>query len=145
MTRPALPEPPQKNRRTAPSILFAVVVGFAAIVAIGDTPGANAVVRPQTAPKYDATVRYEVSGAPGTAEYLTYEIDYAQAHETNVRLPWSKQFTADPAGHTFLLSAQGTGSSTLTCRILVDGKLVSQATASGQPARTVCVPSNRPR
>jgi opacity protein-like surface antigen len=143
MTSPALPEPPHNNRRTAPSILFAVVAGFAATV--GGTATANAVVRPQTPPKYDETIRYEVSGAPGTVEYLTYEIDYAQAHETNVRLPWSKQFSTDPAGHTLLLSAQGTGSGTLTCRILVDGKLVSQATASGQPARTECSPSNQAR
>ena len=142
MISPALPEPPHKNRRTAPSILFAVVVGFAATV--GGTATANAVVRPQV-PKYDKMIRYEVNGAPDTAEYLTYEIDYGQAHETNVRLPWSKQFTADLAGHTLLLSAQGTGSGTLTCRILVDGYLVSQATASGQPARTVCTPSNQAR
>ena len=143
MTSSALPEPPHKSRRTAPSILFAVVVGFAATV--GSTATANAVDRPQTPPKYDKTILYEVSGAPGTAEYLTYEVDYAQAHETNVQLPWSKQFPEDPAGHTLLLSAQGTGSGTLTCRILVDGNLVSQATASGQPARTVCSPSNQAR
>lgn len=142
MISPAVPEPPHKNRRTAPPILFAVVVGFAATV--GGTATANAVVRPQV-PKYDKMIRYEVNGAPGTAEYLTYEIDYGQAHETNVRLPWSKQFSADLAGHTLLLSAQGTGSGTLTCRILVDGNLVSQATASGQPARTVCTPSNQAR
>ena len=142
MTSSALPEPPDKSRRTAPSILFAVVVGFAATVS--STATANAVPRPQ-APQYDAMIRYEVSGAPDTAEYLTYEIDYGQAHETNVRLPWSKQFKADPYGHTFLLSAQGTGSGTLTCRIFVNGKLVSEATASGQPARTICTPSNQPR
>ncbi len=87
------------------------------------------------------TVRYEVSGTPGTAEYLTYEIDYNQAHETNVTLPWSKEFKDLPPGHTLLISAQGHATGTITCRILVNGNLVSQATASGQPARTVCVPS----
>lgn len=143
MTSSALHEPPDKSRRAAPSILFAVVVGFAATV--GNTATANAGVRPQTPPKYDKTIRYEVSGTPDTAEYLTYEIDYGQAHETNVRLPWSKQFKEDPPGHTLLLSAQGTGSGTLTCRIFVDGYPVSQATASGQPARTICSPSNQAR
>lgn len=86
-------------------------------------------------------IRYEVTGVPGTAEYLTYEIDFTQAHETNVNLPWSKQFRDAPGGHTLVLSAQGTGNSTLTCRIFMDGQLVSQATASGQPARTMCAPS----
>jgi hypothetical protein len=86
-------------------------------------------------------VRYEVSGAPGTAEYLTYEVDDAQAHETNVSLPWSKQFAAPSiSGRSFLISAQGHGPGSLTCRILLDGRLVSQATASGEPARTVCAP-----
>jgi hypothetical protein len=34
------------------------------------------------------------------------------------------------------MSAQGPGP--ITCRILINGNVVSQATANGQPARTVC-------
>ncbi|MGC2652639.1 MAG: MmpS family transport accessory protein [Mycobacterium sp.] len=134
MTRPALPSPPRTNRRT-------LLIGLATILTVsaGTAPGtANATARPQS--PSNPLVRYEVSGAPGTAEYLTYEIDYQQGHETNVSLPWSKQFSTS-RGHTFLLSAQGHGPGSLTCRILIDGRVVSQATASGEPARTVCAPS----
>jgi hypothetical protein len=117
-----------------------VLIGLAAILMISSVPGAaHATGRPQS-PAGDRMIRYEVSGAPGTAEYLAYELDYNQAHEANVSLPWSKQFSASP-GHTYLLSAQGHGAGSLTCRILMDGKVISQATASGQPARTMCAPS----
>jgi Mycobacterium membrane protein len=135
MTRPALPSPSRTNRRT-------LVISLATILTIsaGTASGtANATGRPQS--PSDPLIRYEVSGAPGTAEYLTYELDYGQAHETNVSLPWSKQFhPASTSSRSFLLSAQGHGPGSLTCRILIDGRVVSQATASGQPARTVCVP-----
>ncbi len=125
MSRPAL--------RTV--IVSAVVVGIVAFTGDGAMPLASA------GGSDESTIRYEVSGTPGTAEYLTYEKDFTQAHEANVTLPWSTQFKDKPPGHTLLVSAQGHGTGSITCRILVDGKLVSQATASGQPARTVCAPS----
>ena len=122
-------------------VLRIMLIGLAVILAISSVPGrAHATGRPQ-GPDGGPLVRYEVSGAPGPAEYLTYEIGDGQAHETNVNLPWAKQFSAaSTSGRSFLLSAQGHGSGSLTCRIFVDGRLVSQATASGQPARTVCAP-----
>ncbi len=109
-----------------------VLTGLAATLAFGSAPW--------TAHAGDQVIRYEVTGAPSMAEYLTYEIDYNQAHETNVGLPWSKQFSAGP-GRTFLLSAQGHGTGSLTCRIRANGRVISEATASGQPARTMCAPS----
>jgi hypothetical protein len=133
MMTPALLSPSPTNRRT-------VLVALATILTVtaGTAPAtAKATARPQS-PSSNHLIRYEVSGGSGPAEYLTYEINYNQAHETNVRLPWSKQFSSDTAVYSFVVSAQGPGS--LTCRILVDGRVVSQATASGQPARTVCVP-----
>jgi hypothetical protein len=135
MTRPALPSPPRTYRR-----FLLIALATILTVSAGTAPGtANATARPQS-PSSNRQIRYEVSGAPGTAEYLTYEIDFGQAHETNVSLPWSKQFTSSTSAYSFLVSAQGHGPGSLTCRILIDGRVVSQATASGQPARTVCVP-----
>ena len=49
-------------------------------------------------------------------------------------LPWTTQFSY-AGSKVFVLSAQSPGS---TCTILIDGKVVSQATANGAPARTVC-------
>ncbi|MGH3961520.1 MmpS family transport accessory protein [Mycobacterium sp.] len=111
------------KRRTGTSILGVLVASTVAFAGV-----ANAEPQP---PK----VRYEVSGTSPVAEYLSYQTDTGQQHEANVNLPWSTQFNAWQ-GQVFLLSAQGPGS--ITCRILVNGNVVNQATANGQPARTVC-------
>ncbi|WP_232070795.1 MmpS family transport accessory protein [Mycobacterium lacus] len=50
-------------------------------------------------------------------------------------MPWSTQFTGF-SGQVFVLSAQGQG--TMTCRILINGNVVKDATATGTPARTAC-------
>ncbi|MGH3970347.1 MAG: MmpS family transport accessory protein [Mycobacterium sp.] len=83
-----------------------------------------------------AKVRYEVSGNSSVADYLSYQTDTGQQHQANVKLPWSTQFNAFAPSEVFVISAQGPGP--ITCRILVNGNVVNQATANGQPARTVC-------
>ncbi len=80
-------------------------------------------------------VRYEVTGTAPVAEFISYQTDNGQQRVPNVKLPWSEQFTGF-GGQVFVISAQAPGS--LTCRILVDGRLVKEATANGAPARTVC-------
>jgi hypothetical protein len=52
-----------------------------------------------------------------------------------VPLPWTTQFTV-VGNKVFVISAQSPGS--ITCKILIDGNVVSQATANGAPARTAC-------
>jgi hypothetical protein len=79
-------------------------------------------------------VRYEVTG-PAVAQTLTYQLDTGQRHIVNVPLPWSTSFTGY-GGQTFVLSAEAPGS--VTCRITVNGNVVSNNTAKGAPARTVC-------
>jgi hypothetical protein len=106
-----------------PSILFAVGIGVANASGV-----ANAI--PQ-----NPQVRYEVSG-PGVADFIYYQKDSGQLHQVNAPLPWSTQFTAF-GGQVFLVSAQGAGP--LTCKILLNGTEVTNATATtGTPARTVC-------
>jgi len=109
-----------------PSILFALGIGFANICG-GTVAVAGAGDNPQ--------VRYEVSG-PGVAEYISYQTDSGQQRAVNAKLPWSTQFTGF-GGEVFVLSAQGPGP--INCKILMDGNVVSDATATvGTPARTVC-------
>ncbi|HTY31146.1 MmpS family transport accessory protein [Mycobacterium sp.] len=109
-----------------PSILFALGIGFANICG-GTVAVAGASDNPQ--------VRYEVSG-PGVAEYISYQTDSGQQRAVNAKLPWSTQFTGF-GGEVFVLSAQGPGP--INCKILMDGNVVSDATATvGTPARTVC-------
>jgi hypothetical protein len=102
---------------------------FAVGIVVGNACGvANAM---PTNPK----VRYEVSG-PGVADFIYYQTDSGQQHQVNAPLPWSTQFTSF-GGQAFVISAQGQGP--LNCKILLDGNVVSDATATtGTPARTVC-------
>ena len=87
------------------AILFAIGIGFANTCGVAGA-------------KDFPTVRYEISGAPAVAEFISYETDTGQQRAVNVQLPWSTEFTAFGGG-VFVISAQGPG--TLTCRILLDG------------------------
>ncbi|HWS91721.1 MAG TPA: MmpS family transport accessory protein [Mycobacterium sp.] len=108
---------------SGPSILFAIGIGFANVCGV-----ANAVPEPPQ-------VRYEVNG-PAVAEYISYQTDTGQQRAVNAPLPWSTQFTSF-GGQVFVISAQGPGP--ISCKILLDGNVVSNATATvGTPARTVC-------
>src|SRR6202012_5030889 len=105
------------------TLLFALVLGLA-----------NACGVASAVPTFPQA-RYEVSG-PGVAEFIYYQTDTGQQRQVNATLPWSTQFTAF-GGQVYVLSAQGPGP--LNCKILLDGNVVSDATATtGTPARTVC-------
>jgi len=110
-------------------VLLAVLTAVA--TTIGMCGVANA-TGPQT------QVTYQLSGSAPVADYISYQTDSGQTGQTqqaHVPLPWQTQFTVT-GSKVFVLSAQSPGS--ITCTILVDGKVVSQATANGAPARTVC-------
>jgi hypothetical protein len=80
-------------------------------------------------------VTYQLSGSAPVADYISYQTDTHQAVEAHVPLPWQTQFTSF-GPEALLISAQSPGS--ITCTILLDGKVISQVTANGAPARTVC-------
>ncbi|OSC41934.1 MmpS family transport accessory protein [Mycobacterium decipiens] len=128
MTSPVNAEPTPRKQLRGPSILVAICIGFAATCGVITGGMAHATNDPPQ-------VRYEVSGSSGIAEYLSYQTRGGQRQEANVTLPWSTQFTGYE-GEVLVLSAQGDG--TIACRILVDGDVVKDATAAGQPGRTVC-------
>jgi hypothetical protein len=113
---------------TPKSILAATLT--ASVAAIG--PGGAAHADPPT------QVTYQLTGSAPFADYVSYQTDSGvagQVQQTHVSLPWKGQFTF--AGNPVaVISAQSPGS--ITCSILVNGKVVNQATANGAPARTVC-------
>lgn len=86
-------------------------------------------------------IRYEVSGA-GIAGYITYQTTNGQEHAAHVPLPWSTQVTGQMGNRGFAnaysVSAQGAGPGSITCALSVNGVVVSQYTATGNPARVVC-------
>jgi Mycobacterium membrane protein len=110
---------------TSKAIFGAVLIAFAATVGLSGTAQAN----PPT------QVTYQLSGSAPIADYVSYEVESGQTQQAHVQLPWKTQFTV-VGSRVFVISAQGAGS--ITCTILVDGKVVNQATANGAPARTVC-------
>jgi hypothetical protein len=112
--------------RTGSSILLAVLVAFTTTV--GTCGVANA-----TGPVTQVT--YQLSGSAPVADYISYQTDTGQTQQAHVALPWQTQFNV-VGNKAFVISAQSPGS--VTCTITIDGKVVSQATANGAPARTVC-------
>ena len=117
---------PQGKHRAVPPILICVLTAFAATG--GFCGVANAIGHvPQ--------VTYQLSGSAPVADYISYQNDTGQIMQAHVPLPWQTHFTGF-GGEVFVISAQSPGS--ITCTIVVDGKVVSQATSNGEPARTVC-------
>lgn len=110
------------------SIVVATLTAFAATLGAGSTAQADPPTR----------VTYQLSGSAPIADYISYQTDSGvsgQVQQEHVPLPWKAQ--VEIVGNPVLvISAQGPGS--ITCTILVNGKVVSHATANGAPARTVC-------
>ena len=105
---------------------------FAALTAFATTAGMCAVAN---AAGSDSQLTYQLSGSAPVADYISYQTDSGQTQQANVPLPWTTQFNV-VGTKVYVISAQSPGS--ITCTILLDGKVVSQATANGAPARTVC-------
>jgi Mycobacterium membrane protein len=114
------------SQRSAMPRLLAAPTAF--ITAIGICPAAHAT--PQL-----PHVTYQLSGTSPVADYISYQTDDGQSQQVQVPLPWKTQFTA-ATNQVYVISAQGPGS--IACTILLDGQVVSQATANGAPARTAC-------
>jgi hypothetical protein len=109
---------------TSKAILVAALTAFAATVGSGGTAQADS-----------TQVIYELSGSAPIADYVSYQLENGQTQQARVPLPWKTQFAVN-GSRVLVISAQGPGS--ITCTILVDGKVVNQATGNGAPARTVC-------
>jgi hypothetical protein len=83
------------------------------------------------------TIRYEVDGA-AAAMNVTYMVDHGQEQDTKVTLPWSKEFTAGQGFQAFVVNAQNAGTGSISCRILIDGKVITEKTSNGQYAVVMC-------
>ena len=129
MTRQLSPTPRPAKHVASLSILLAALTAFATTVGI---------CGPANATGSQSEVTYQLSGSAPVADYISYQTDTGQTGQTqqaHVPLPWQTRFTVT-GSKVFVLSAQSPGS--ITCTILIDGQVVSQATANAAPARTVC-------
>ena len=129
MTIQLSPPPCRVEHRLGASILLGVLTALATTVGMCGMANATG---------SQSQVTYELSGSAPVADYISYQTDSGQTGQTqqaHVPLPWTTQFSFT-GSKVFVISAQSPGS--ITCTILIDGNVVSQATASGAPARTVC-------
>ncbi|MGA8332275.1 MAG: MmpS family transport accessory protein [Mycobacterium sp.] len=120
---------PEVTMTSTSSIVLAAMTAAAAT--LGLTGQANAT-------SGQTQVTYQLSGSSPVADYISYQTDSGvsgQVQQAHVPLPWKTQFNF-VGNPVLVISAQGPGS--ITCTILLDGTVVSQATANGAPARTVC-------
>jgi MmpS family membrane protein len=83
-------------------------------------------------------VRYELDGA-AVADMISFTTGQASpvTEVSGVRLPWEKEFNA-AGGFVPSVSAQGVGPGPISCRITVDGEVVSAVTLEGMNAVVTC-------
>ncbi|WP_425004502.1 MmpS family transport accessory protein [Mycolicibacterium sp. S3B2] len=124
-------------------IVIAVVIGAATVSQLREAFGANPVlVTPtgnNTAESFNPkVVTYEVfgSGSTGVINYL--DLDGIPQRVENAALPWSLTLSTTVPAVSANILAQSDGDD-VTCRILVDGELEQENTATGVNAQTVCV------
>ena len=103
------------SARKPRKVVSLLLGGALGAAAVAGVPAAGA----EPYPAHRATIRYDLTGAG---------------------IGWA---TNDDNAVPYLMSAQGPGA--LTCRISVNGKVVSESTAAGTPARVVCQPTSKPR
>lgn len=87
------------------------------------------------------TVVYKVTGKGAAAADLTYTTDGSTTTEQiqGAKLPWTKTLSIKGLIPVYQVMAQNSGSAgSVTCSIVVDGKQVKTATASGQGAIASC-------
>jgi hypothetical protein len=135
---------PPKKRKKWPWILLAVVVLF--IAAMGGCVAliGGAVDSVDEESNKEVAVTYEVVGdAQGALmTYTSGEMNMAQ--ENGVALPWRKDVTITGLGKMATLTATNgfEDEGSITCRILVDGAVVNENTASGIGASASCSQSD---
>ncbi len=126
MTSQSSTTPRRVEHRSGASIICAALTAFATTMGICGVANATG---------SQSQVTYQLSGSAPVADYISYQTESGQTQQANVPLPWTTQFNV-VGTKVYVISAQSPGS--ITCTILLDGEVVSQATANGAPARTVC-------
>lgn len=131
--------PPPKKRRT----WLWVLGGFIVVTLLG--MGACAALIGGVANEVDkeskrqVNVTYQVEGT-GTSASITYSgQDLNISQDTEATLPWTKNLTIDGLMKSVTLTAtNGDGGGAITCRIIADGKQITEQTANGPYASASC-------
>ncbi|WP_347222115.1 MmpS family transport accessory protein [Mycolicibacterium poriferae] len=124
-------------------IVIAVVIGAVTVSQLREAFGANPVlVTPtgnNTAESFNPkVVTYEVFGSGSTGVINYVDLDGIPQRVENAALPWSLTLSTTVPAVSANILAQSDGDD-VTCRILVDGEVEEENTATGVNAQTVCV------
>jgi len=91
----------------------------------------------ETAPEPAPTeVTFEVTGS-GSADTITIGRGTSVAQVSGAELPWQRSSPAEAEPTDYSVSAAG-GSGRISCRILVDGAVVSEESAEGDFSAVSC-------
>jgi Mycobacterium membrane protein len=93
---------------------------------------------PVPVPIANAHVRYEIDG-PAWAGFVTFTTARhgLAVPETPIQLPWRTEFDAS-RGFIPTITAQNAGNGSISCRISVDGAVVSEVTSDGTHGVATC-------
>jgi hypothetical protein len=129
----------QKRRFGCLSLIGLVVVVIIAIVviaAIASGGGSSNSITGTTGTK-DGKVTYVVTG-PAKASMTYTDGGTNTAQDNNAKLPWKKTVPIADTVITYQVSAQNAGGGSITCKILLDGKVVKTNTSKGDYAIVTC-------
>lgn len=129
----------------APTIIAAALTGCKAADSadpnIANPPSASgkaAAKAGEVEPKTTRSVTYKISGTAIKA-MVTYSTPSGQEQQNGASVPWHKTFKVKKDTFDVLtVSAQNSGSGTITCEIDVDGVKVKAAKSSGSYAIASC-------
>lgn len=97
----------------------------------GDAPAVDAAEQPAA-----AQVTYEVTGS-GSAGTITFGLGTSVAQVSGAELPWQRTSPAAAESTEYSVTAAG-GSGEISCRILVDGAVLSEESADGEYSAVSC-------
>ncbi|MGH3731274.1 MAG: MmpS family transport accessory protein [Micromonosporaceae bacterium] len=85
------------------------------------------------------TIVYEVTG-DGSAHSITYASTDSGGTEqrTRAKLPWRKKTTSKGLWNSYHVVARNSAEGSITCRISIDGKVVTENTSTGGYAVVTC-------
>jgi len=119
-------------------LIIFVVGGAAAAIVIGLRLGAAAPLVPKPATPPLVNVTYRLSGTTKRAVVTSGELD-TTGQPLSVDIPW-QTFARVPAGSDLYFSARNdTDKGTLTCEIIVDGKVIETSTHSEAGGKVACI------
>lgn len=124
------------------SVLAVMAIACSSGGADTEGPGAQGNAAEAAGSNSDAkkNIVLEVTG-PAKAD-ITYLLNSDTSQDSDAALPWKKTLSTSEALTIVNLSAQNSGSGTITCKITMNGKVVKTNKSKGQYAVVTCSADN---